>query len=32
MALYQEALATKKSLGDVRAIAVTQANFGQFLL
>jgi tetratricopeptide (TPR) repeat protein len=32
MALYQESLATIQALGDVRAIAVTQANLGQFLL
>jgi tetratricopeptide (TPR) repeat protein len=32
MALYQESLATIQALGDVREIAVTQANFGQFLL
>ena len=32
MALYQDALATKKVLGDVRGIAVTQANIGTFLL
>jgi hypothetical protein len=32
MALYQESLATIQALGDVREIAATQGNFGQFLL
>ena len=32
LALYEESLRTKKALGDTRGVAVTQANFGQFLL
>src|SRR5438105_151793 len=32
MALYEQSLRTKQELGDVREVAVTQANFSQLLL
>ena len=32
MALYEESLRTIQALGDTREVAVTEANYGQFLL